>query len=186
MKTPLSQSGISLVEVTVAILVLSIGVLGLAGMQVTAKRTSHEAVQRSVATGLASEILERMRANPGGLDNYATAGVGQAVRALPAAPALDCTAACTAEELVLWDLWEWERAMNGATTLRDGEAAGGLVNPVGCVTVVDRLVTVEIAWQGFAALSYETPGTGCGAGLYAADDVDRQLLRITSYLGESI
>ena len=69
--------------------------------------------------------------------------------------------------------------------MRSGVAAVGLLNPIGCVSVTNRVVTIEVAWQGFQSLSALAPGTGCGTGLYETDDVNRQLLQMTSYIGES-
>jgi len=181
------MAGISLIEVTIAILILSIGALGLASLQITAKRTNHEAMQRTVASSLAFDLIERMRANPSALNDYVTAGVGSVVGALPSEPAKNCltqAGACTSAELVAWDLWEWERALNGATATRGVTAAGGLLNPMGCVTIANRVVTVEIAWQGFENLSVLNVGSGCGTGKYDTDDANRQLLEMVSYVGE--
>lgn len=57
------SSGFSLLEVLVALLVLSIGLLGLAALQVVALKANHGAYQRSQATFLAYDIMDRMRAN---------------------------------------------------------------------------------------------------------------------------
>lgn len=57
------QQGFSLIEVLVTVLILAIGLLGLAGLQSTALRTNHSALIRSQATMLAYDIVERMRSN---------------------------------------------------------------------------------------------------------------------------
>lgn len=57
------QRGATLIEVLVAMLVLSIGLLGLAGMQMTALKSNQSAYYRSQATVLAYDIIDRMRAN---------------------------------------------------------------------------------------------------------------------------
>lgn len=185
-----SQSGAGLVEVAVAILVLSIGAIGLASLQISAKRAGYEAMQRTEASSLAMEIFERMRANPDVLDDYEVAAVGSAARSLPTAPDPQCIGStdCTAAELAAWDLWEWERALNGGTT---SNSVGGLVNPTGCITLsgpARRLVSVEIAWQGFEVLDNDSAGTGCGTGSYdsasGVTDGNRQLLQMVSYVGE--
>ena len=184
------QAGVSLIEVAIAILVLSIGAIGLASLQITAKKAGFEAIQRTEASSLAMGIFERMRANSTVLDEYVTAGIGKAVRDLPATPATSCIggASCTASQMAIWDLWEWERALNGETT---SNSAGGLVRPTACISLDaagGRLVTVEIAWEGFAELANESAGTGCGTGSYdsagGVADGNRQLLRLVSYLGE--
>ncbi|MCG5501792.1 type IV pilus modification protein PilV [Ectothiorhodospira lacustris] len=60
---PPPQQGYTLIEAMVAVLVLAIGLLGLAGLQATAIRFNHDAQLRSQATFLAYDITERMRAN---------------------------------------------------------------------------------------------------------------------------
>jgi len=58
-----AQNGFTLVEVLIAILVLAIGLLGLAMLQVEALKHSTDAYYRTQATMLAYEIVDRMRAN---------------------------------------------------------------------------------------------------------------------------
>ena len=63
------QNGISMIEVLVAIVVLSFGLLGLAGLQADGLRSNHDAYMRSQATLLAYDMLDRMRANMQGVEN---------------------------------------------------------------------------------------------------------------------
>ncbi len=58
-----SARGFNLLEVLVALLVLGIGLLGLAGLQVQALRFNHDSYVRSQATILAYDMFERMRLN---------------------------------------------------------------------------------------------------------------------------
>lgn len=60
---PLQQHGTSLIEVLVALVVLSVGLLGLAGLQLNALKLNQTAMQRSEATLLAYSILDQMRAD---------------------------------------------------------------------------------------------------------------------------
>ena len=62
-----AQQGFTLVEVLVALVVLSIGLLGIAALQVKAQNYSQDAYFRTQATVIAHDILERIRANPVGL-----------------------------------------------------------------------------------------------------------------------
>lgn len=55
--------GVSLIEVLVAVVVLSIGLLGLAGLQATGLRTTTSAYERSQAVFLANNMADRIRAN---------------------------------------------------------------------------------------------------------------------------
>ncbi len=55
--------GFTLIEVLVALLILSIGLLGLAGLQVSGLRSNHSAYVRSQAVMLAQDMADRMRSN---------------------------------------------------------------------------------------------------------------------------
>jgi type IV pilus assembly protein PilV len=57
------QRGFTLVEALVALLVLSIGLLGVAGLQLSSLRANTSSAYRSQATFLAYDIADRMRAN---------------------------------------------------------------------------------------------------------------------------
>jgi len=101
------QSGFSLLEVLIALLVLSIGLLGLAALQTTGLRSNEMASMRTTATQLAYDISDRMRANPGIAGSGTGVADGQYVIARTQAPA-DTTATGTA----LTDLTEWRDAVN--------------------------------------------------------------------------
>ena len=95
--------GFTMVEVLVALLVLSIGLLGLAALQGTGLRFSHQSYQRTQATILIYDIIDRMRANPQGLVNYPLD-----ITTAPPASAKDCvTNSCSAAELANYDLNAW-------------------------------------------------------------------------------
>jgi type IV pilus assembly protein PilV len=57
------QSGTTLIEVLITVVLMSIGLLGLAGLQVMSVQNSNSSGERFEATTLARDILERMRAN---------------------------------------------------------------------------------------------------------------------------
>lgn len=59
-----AQRGFSLIEVLIALLVLSLGLLGLAFLQVLNVRYTNSAQHRTMATNLASEVMDMMRSNP--------------------------------------------------------------------------------------------------------------------------
>lgn len=71
-----TQTGFTLIEILVAVVVLAIGLLGLAGLQVTSLRFNNSSYLRSQATNLAYDLVDRMRVNrsaalasPGAYDN---------------------------------------------------------------------------------------------------------------------
>lgn len=63
-RVPSRVRGVGLVEVMVALVVLSIGLLGVANLQLSGLRMTQEAYFHSQAAVLAQDIIDRMRANP--------------------------------------------------------------------------------------------------------------------------
>jgi len=61
------QSGFSLLEVLISLLVLGIGLLGLGGLQVASLKGTTNAHSRTIATMFAMDLADRMRANPLGV-----------------------------------------------------------------------------------------------------------------------
>ena len=117
----LNQRGVSLIEVLVSIVIASIGLLALAGVNASSARYTKMSQYRGTATLLANDMGERMRANKAGLASYAITSNFATQTTLPAAPAKLChpvpvtlpnpyTVAppCTAAELAADDLQSWQ------------------------------------------------------------------------------
>ena len=172
-------------EVLVAIAVFSVGVLGTFTVQISAARVNFDAAQQLMATGLARDILERMRANTAVLNAYAVTGVGQ--QALPFAT--DCRlASCSAADLAAFDLFAWTSRLSGETeSATVGEQVmntGGLVSPRACIQYSQGKVEVTIAWKGFGTIGVDSESDcGTNLGLYGSADELRRLLVMTSYIG---
>ncbi len=69
-----ASGGFSLIEVLVALVVMAVGLLGIAGLYVEGLRAGRTSVYRSAAITLAGDMADRIRANPGGA--YAGNGPG--------------------------------------------------------------------------------------------------------------
>lgn len=179
------QGGVGLVEVLVAIAVFSVGVLGTFAMQISAARVNFDAAQQLMATGLARDILERMRANTGALDAYAVTGVGQ--QALPFAT--DCRLSdCSATHLAVFDLFAWTSRLSGETenvTIDEQLMnTGGLVSPRACIYYNQGRVEVAITWKGSGTIHVDSESDcGLNLGLYGTADELRRLLIMTTYIG---
>jgi type IV pilus assembly protein PilV len=109
------HAGFTLVEVLVALVVLAVGLLGIAGLYVEGLRAGRTAVYRSAAVTLASDMADRIRANPGG--NYAGNGPGTGANNGCVNGAGDCNPNMLAQD----DWWRWMRDVGrrlpaGATT----------------------------------------------------------------------
>jgi type IV pilus assembly protein PilV len=95
-------TGFTLVEVMVAVLILAIGLLGMAGLQVAGLRNNHSAYLRSQATQLAYDMADRMRANPQGVVNSHYDN-----QTAPTTPA-DCEGGpCDSAQMAGYDLAKW-------------------------------------------------------------------------------
>lgn len=108
-----SQRGVGLVEVLVAMLLLAIGVLGYAALQVRAVQATGEALNRSQAMVLLRGLAENIRVNSSVQSSYTAAVHGYAgitsgttaPTTCVAASATD-TSACTAAQLVAYDAFQ--------------------------------------------------------------------------------
>ena len=67
MSSMTKSRGFTLLEILIAVGVLSIGLLGIAGLQALGQRSNHSAYLRSQATALAYDMIDRMRANKAGV-----------------------------------------------------------------------------------------------------------------------
>jgi type IV pilus assembly protein PilV len=103
-----NNRGFTLLEILVALLVLSIGLLGLAGLQTFSLRNNHSALLRSQAVVLAYDALDRMRSNRDqamlGTGGYRT-GFGDHAADYSAS---DCSSNCTSSALATYDLAAWK------------------------------------------------------------------------------
>ncbi len=186
------MAGFGFVEVLVALLLLSVGFLNVAGLQTAAKKANYDSLQRTSAVILARDIAEKMRANPVSLDDYLTAAAGVGGGTL-SEPGTDCTlaAACNPGQLAAYDMWLWEQALDGASESRviDGNATdtGGLVSPTGCVSGppagIAGVYTITIVWRGLNDLTNVSLNTcGTGVGKYGDSEEFRRILTFDTYI----
>lgn len=136
------EFGTTLMEVLVSLLVLSFGLLGIAGVQSVSLRNNQAAYYRTQATMLTSEIIERMRANKVGVDNDAYDNVAGA-----ATPACFTAAGCTPGQMAAQDILDWSADIPAAlpggvgvvcldSTGNDGTAAAPACDGAGTIYAV--------------------------------------------------
>lgn len=155
-----TQGGLSLMEVLTATVVLAVGASGLGVLQAGALRDSREALQRTEAIVLAADMLERVRANPGG--GHA-AGLGDGPGAAPSCVFVECDP----RELARFDVATWKCRLGAWTeasacgALRAGgallpEGQAGLPEGDGAVLVdADGRVRVTVTWRAGVELRRE-------------------------------
>jgi type IV pilus assembly protein PilV len=134
--------GFTLVETMVALVVLAVGMLGIAGLYVTTLKSGGGAIYRMQAVNLAADLADRIRANRGA--NVAYAGAAADNNCYGAA-SVDCAPGLMAAN----DLFVWQQQI--AAILPNGNA-----NVVVAGAAAPFTYTITINWteSGGAALSY--------------------------------
>jgi len=136
------MSGFTLIEILITLLILSIGLLGMASLQVQGLRSNQSAYLKSQASMLTYDMADRMRANSaraiaGDYDDFDTDGT------VPTNPGCSTQAAgCTEAQISDTDMAEWARRVNGT-----GDAIALLPDAQGTITRgAGNLFTVSIIW----------------------------------------
>lgn len=168
------QSGVSLIEVLVTVIILSIGLLGMAGLQSRLQQSEMEAYQRSQALILLNDMANRIAVN-----RNAAPGYPAAISNIGAGMACPTTTSTQLQR----DASEWCLALQGAGETLAGSRVGAMVGGRGCVESLgggEYLITV--AWQGLTPLVAPPASVACGANSYGpagsicADDVCRRVV----------
>ena len=162
--------GFALFEVLVSILVLALGMLAAAGLQLSAVRTSQQSSIHTLAMSLASDMADRMRGNDVAMDQADTSNSFLAVDfqadQAQTAPAVFChlsNSNCTPAQLATFEIYEWERRLKEAiptaraVICRDSTPYDVTTNsfkwPCAVASTVGNRapVTIKIGWQGKTA-----------------------------------
>lgn len=187
-----ADRGFTLIEVLITLIVFAIGILTVAGLQIVSKKTNYDAVQRTTASMLAQDIIQRMRANGDtSWGSYITEDLGGSSLGVPASNCSTAGVTCSPAQMATYDLYSWEQAIDGAS---DGNT-GGLVDPSACIRGPagggEGSYIIILAWRGVNELSNPTIdagtggiATGCGAGdgNYGTNDANRRVLMVSTYL----
>ena len=139
------QKGVSLLESMIALLVISIGLLGIAALQVTSMKQNNSALHHSQAVWIGYNIADRIRANLTEYDSYAGTSTE------PGDYDQNCSDECTAAQMVVADQADWTLAIQN---LPGG--LGTITNPPG---TNELLIKVKWDDEGTGA-----SGTSCSGG----------------------
>ena len=163
------QRGVTMLEVLIAIFVLTLGLLGTAGIQSQMQVAELEAYQRAQAVVLLRGMVDRVNANRRNAASYVTASpLGASLQ--------DCTTAATTTAR---DLCEWNNVLYGASETRASQSLGAMNSARGCitnpVTTMPREVVVAVTWQGMQP-TFAPTATACASGTYGSDDRFRRAI----------
>tara|TARA_R110001583_G_scaffold1152_16_gene9601 strand:+ start:10400 stop:10981 length:582 start_codon:yes stop_codon:yes gene_type:complete len=161
-KSAMKQKGMTFIEVLIALFIMVTGILGAVAMQATAKKGSFDAMQRSLASVLAQDIVERMRGNDSNTLALYAANSPYGSGKIVSPPTCNSAAAlCSPTQMVTHDLHGWEQSLMGAGATNSGNNVGGLVNGVGCLTVNGNAITVVVTWRGKAEYTDARQADSC-------------------------
>jgi type IV pilus assembly protein PilV len=189
-KLSLRRAGFTLLEVLVTLVVVTLGLLGVAALQGRAMSAETEAYQRAQATALLSDMVDRLTANrsvaPCFARSYGT-GVATPLSACSGIPGVDGDSMTNADVAMAG----WNNLLLGATEQTTGStptSVGGIANARGCVVkdASDNLYHIAVAWQGLSETSVPAAPSGastaltnavaCGSGNYGTSDAARRVI----------
>jgi type IV pilus assembly protein PilV len=153
------QRGTSMIEVLVTVVILAIGLLGLAGLQSRLGVSQVESYQRAQALVLLQDMSSRIATNRAHAASYVTG------TANPLPNGGVCPVAVGTRAQI--DANQWCNALLGAAEIDGGSKAGAMIGARGCVEALspnEYLITV--AWQGLAPVASPPATLGCGQGAY--------------------
>ena len=165
--------GTSLIEVLITLIILAIGLLGVAALQSKMGTSEIESYQREQALLALSDMMNRIQANSSQAASYVTAsplGTNDGLYS----PATGCGGYAVGQPL---DLCQWSLLLQGAAEQNGTANTGAMVGARGCITQLQApnpaqgvctagLYQVAVAWQG---MSKEPPPTpACGSGDYGS------------------
>ncbi len=139
------ESGFTMVEVMVALVVLAIGLLGIGALLLKSLQAGRTATYRTQAVNLAADLADRIRANRTAQDAYGTlfdddpAVVG----------ACDTTGGCDDDDLAATDLKRWKDTI--AQLLPEGEGQVVVTLPAAPGEPTNYLISIQWTEQGEAA-----------------------------------
>jgi len=142
------EQGFYLFEVLIAMVIMSIGMLGVAAMLMVSHKASSSSYLRQQAVQSAYNIIDRMRANRQAAINgsyNASDLVNSGTPTLPSTPAANCaTTTCTSTQMATYDVWYW-------LTYDVAQLPNGAGSISTAVSGSNTIATVVVQWSDVPA-----------------------------------
>lgn len=177
------QRGGTLLEVLVALLITSFGLLALAGLQTRMNSAVMESYQRAQALTLMEDMANRLQLNADNAASYSAGGTDTPLGTDETAACIAVAGAATPTRAQR-DLCDWSRQLQGASETSGGSAVGAMIGARGCVeqiTAADAnpgvcqpgIYRVTVSWQGLT--STVAPTNACGKDQYGDDTLRKSM-----------
>lgn len=175
------QTGFSLLEVLITMVILAVGLLGLAGLQARAINAETESFSRSQAMMLANELADRMGANLAEVKTSTSASTGynqqdgsgtkvvfgtayanDCVSVTNNTPVLQAQCCAGKTSIAARDLCEWDLALKGIGESAGGGKIGGMSGARACVfQATASEFEIDVVWQA-RDIGVIGSGNACG------------------------
>jgi type IV pilus assembly protein PilV len=190
------QSGMSMIEVLISLLLIVVGLLGLVALQVRMQQAELESYQRAQALVIMNDMVDRIRSHVVTATCFAfsspagTEWLGTSTSVTPA-----CAVSNTANNAnAVSSMNEWQSQLLGASETKGGVSVGAMLGARGCVyydstsALLDStgatipgtgLYTVAVAWQG--TVDTFAPTVNCANGQYSGGTETRRRVVSTNF-----
>lgn len=167
--TPYRTQGFTLLEVLVALVILSLGLLGVAGLLITSQKANSSSYIKQQSIQAAYDILDRMRANT----NQAYTGKynvnNLASGSLPSAPSSCISNVCSASQMASYDTYNWLLELSQLLPSGRGSITTQAIG--GSPTQVAATITVQWDDKAASTLSSGSGGTGLCTGVSGTSEI---------------
>ncbi|MFZ3155337.1 type IV pilus modification protein PilV [Pseudomonas sp.] len=178
-----NHRGFTLIEVMVSVLILAVGLLGVAGMHARIVNAQFDAYQRAQAMLLLEDMASRIHANP---EDARDGSYGGSTVFGLSSKTCDNTASSVEDDTACWN-----EALRGVgISGSGGTSLGSMIGARGCIENISgggtapRVIRITVAWQGMTPTA--APAQTCGQNQFGDDSLRRAIsLDVTlAYLGE--
>lgn len=141
----LNQTGVGLIEVLVALIIMSVGLLGIASLYVTALQAKTTSLSRMKAVTLAQDMADRIRANSSVASAYAIAVSDTQTTLGNSQNCSGTTVTCTDTQMALYDKYEWDKMIYDSS--RGMNLPGQPTRSVTISGSSPTIITITLTWQ---------------------------------------
>lgn len=174
-----------MLEILITMVIVLLGVLGLAALIVRSNQAEMESYQRVQALMLAQDMADRINANRKVITCYSNGATGMQL-----GTGYSGTPACTAgnaqqNDRAVADMTAWNNLLTGSAEVSGTDKIGAMIGARGCVNQIDPVTQtyiVSVAWQGLAATKEPGAGNDCGLDQYG-DNALRRVVTVTLRIG---